>query len=149
MTRERIIEKVQKYFTIDELVGSRTAARYKERAWRFLDTDLLHAILIVRENLDRSMTVNYGSSEQRGLRTNIQSIVKDKTERNKLYISAHILGKAVDFDIKGMTAQQVRDWIIDSESLFPFKIRLEDGVTWVHLDVISEDHNPKIYLFNP
>ena len=149
MTREDILTGVKKYFGIHELVGSRTLSKYGERSWRFFGTNALHALLIVRLKLDKAMTVNSGGREQRGLRTNIQPLVRDKAERNQLYISAHILGRAFDFDVKGMTAQEVRDWIVDNADLFPFKIRLEDGVSWVHLDDIDEEKNPKVYLFNP
>ena len=107
--------------------------------------------MIVREGLNKPITVNNwhigGRFEQRGLRDNTQPIVKDKTIKGKLYLSAHVLGKAVDFDVKGMTAQKVRQWIVDNHELFPCKVRLEDGVNWVHLDVISEEKNPKVYLF--
>lgn len=149
MTREQIIGNLKNYFNIKELVGSRTHSRYGERAWRFLDTNTLHALLIVRKGADRAISVNYGNKEQRGLRTNIQPLVRKKTQRNKLYISAHLLGKAFDFDVKGWSASKTRKWIVANENLFPFKIRLEDGVNWVHLDTIDEPQNPKIYLFQP
>jgi len=150
---ENIIrEKIKKYFSISELVGSHTVSTYGEKAWRFLDYRALHALLIVREGIGKSVTVNHGGAEQRGLRTNIQPLVKNKTLSNKLYISAHIQGKAFDFDVEGMTAQEVRDWITAHSDLFPFKIRLEeDGnkITWVHMDVIYEEKNPKVYKFKP
>ena len=149
MNRNQIIRELGQYFEIKELVGSRTARRYRERSWRFLSTNILHALLIVRQGIGKSITVNSGGREQRGLRTNIQPLVKDKTYRNKLYISAHLLGRAFDFDVKGMTAEQVRDWIENNAHLFPFKIRLEDGVSWVHMDDIDEPQNPKVYRFNP
>ena len=149
MNRTEILIEIKKYFGIHELVGSRTFKKYGDRAWRFFGTNALHALLIVRENIDAPITVNSGNREQRGLRTNIQPLVRDKAERNQLYISAHILGRAFDFDVKDMTAEQVRDWIVENEELFPFKIRLEDGVSWVHMDDIDEEKNPKVYLFNP
>ena len=146
-------EKFLKYFAIHEVVGSRTAERYGNRALRFFDFRLLETMVKIREALDVPIAVNNwdsnGRFSQRGLRTNIQPLVKGKTDRNKLYISAHILGKALDFDVKGMTAQEVRDWLVANSHILPYKIRLEDGVNWVHLDVVWEDKNPKVYLFNP
>lgn len=149
MDRSEIIRELKQYFKISELVGSKTNSTYGERAFRFFGTNILHALLIVRENIGNPITVNGRGMEQRGLRTNIQPIVKSKSDRDRLYISAHIQGRAFDFDVKGMTAQEVRDWIVANENLFPFKIRLEDGVTWVHMDDIDEEKNPKVYLFNP
>jgi len=148
-SRDKILEAVQKYFSIGELVDDRTKKAYGERAWRFFDDKLLWAIVIVREGLDKKMYINRVSLQQRGLRVNVCQIVKDKTLANKLYLSAHTRGCAVDFDIEGMTAEEVRDWIEDNANLFPFKIRLEDGVSWVHLDTDYEEKNPKVYRFDP
>lgn len=149
MERHSIIKELKNYFKITELVGSRTASKYGEVGWRFFETNALHALLILRKNIDKPVFCNRGNLEQRGLRTNVQHLVKDKTERNQLYISAHILGRAFDLDVQGMTAEEVRDWIEENADLFPFKIRLEDGVTWVHIDTIDEEKNPKIYRFLP
>jgi len=139
---------IKKYFGIHELVGKRTRKKYGERSWRFLDYRLLYAMLIIREGIGRGITVNSGRREQRGLRTVVQSIIKNFISRNFLYISAHMMGKAVDFDVDGMTAVEVRNWIRDNAELFPFKIRLEGGVSWVHLDVIHEEKNTHVYTFS-
>ena len=158
MSEQEILEGIKKYFDIQELVGSRTYQRYGERAWRFFDFRFLETLYIVRTEIIKkpiyanswNYLASHGRSfEQRGLRTNIQPLVKDKTDRNKLYISAHILGKAIDFDVPGMTAEQVRQLIVKNADKLPYKIRLEDGVTWVHLDTIYEEHNPKVHLFLP
>lgn len=146
MSENEILTGIKTYFKITEFVGTATFKKYGDRSWRFLDFRLLETLLIIRETLNRPIRINHGTSEQRGLRTNIQPMVKGKLG---LYLSAHILGKAIDFDVKGMEAQEVRDWIVANESIFPYKIRLEDGVSWVHLDVIYESHNPKVYLFKP
>lgn len=159
MNRREIIEGINKYFTIEEFVDETTFNVHGERAWKFLDTNMLWFVLIVRENIGRPMTINNwkwgGKFSQRGLRTNICSIVRKKTKALNLYLSAHLLGKGVDFDVKGMKAEEVREWIQEKEYLFPFKIRLEwkfnktgKPITWVHGDVFDEDKNPKIYLFN-
>lgn len=148
-TEKEVRKDIKKYFGIKELVGGRTYRTHYERAWRFLDYRLLYSLLIVREEIGKAITVNHGRMEQRGLRTIAQQIVKNKVYNNKLYISAHLLGKAVDFDVKDMTAQQVRDWIVANQNLFPYKIRLEDKVSWVHMDVIWESKNKKVYLFDP
>lgn len=152
-TENQVRSEIKQYFSIKELVGKRTYKKYGERAWRFLDYRLLYALLIIREGIDRSITVNNwsfgGKRQQRGLRTIVQQMIKNYFYKNKLYLSAHLFGKAVDFDVKGMTSQEVRDWIVSNERLFPFKIRLEDKVSWVHLDVIWEEKNKKVYLFQP
>lgn len=150
MIEEKEVRKrIKEYFDIQELVGLRTYKRFGVRAWRFLDYRLLYALLIIREGLNKPITVNHNMAQQRGLRTIVQQMIKNFFYKNTLYLSAHLFGKAVDFDVKGMEAQSVRDWIVDNNKLFPFKIRLEDKVTWVHLDVIWEQKNSHVYLFQP
>jgi len=92
-----------------------------------------------REGLHKPMTINNwkwgGSFSQRGLRHNRSSMVQKKTS---IYLSAHMFGKAVDFDVQGMSAVEVREWIVENEDLFPCKIRLERNlkgkpISWVHL----------------
>lgn len=142
-----------KYFKIQEFVDGVTYARHGENAWQFMDFKLLETMSVIREALGKAITINHGSSQQRGLRTNICQIVKSKTLQGKLYLSAHVLGKAVDFDVKGMKAEQVRDWLLENQDILPYKIRLEHNmngkpITWVHLDVYDNPKNPKVYLFN-
>ena len=146
-----------KCFNVKELVGKEAYKRHGERVIKFIDKDLIACLEIIRERLNKPITVNNwhkgGKFQQRGLRDNTQSIVQRKTAKGQLYLSAHVLGKAVDFDVKGMKAEAVRDWIVLNQDLFPCKIRLEHlnggvPISWVHLDVISEEQNPKVYLFN-
>ena len=159
MTDKQILENVQKYFNIKEFVDGATFKRHGNRAWQFMDMRLLHTMFIIREAIGKPITINVGTSQQRGLRTNICRIVKKKTLEGKLYLSAHTMGKAVDFDVKGMKAEEVRDWIIEHQSILPYNIRLEHKmfndkankkipISWVHLDVYYLDTNPKVYLFD-
>lgn len=113
----------------------------------FLDDRLIETLDIVRERiLGVPVTVNNwrqgGSFSQRGLRCNCCQLVKSKIAP---YLSAHVLGKAIDFDAKGMTANEVRAAIIKAQLLLPYPVRLETGVSWVHLDVY--DGGSKVTLF--
>jgi len=168
MTEEDILKGIKEYFGIYEFVDKRTYDTWGEKAWMFLDVQFLYTILIIREEIDKPMYFNTwkwgGPFQQRGLRTNVSYIVKAKTGRDKLYLSAHPMGKAGDFDVKGMTAEETRDWILARPQLFPYKIRLEHlkkdtkkgsptfgkmiPITWVHLDLFFLLSNPDIYLFN-
>lgn len=148
--RYQIIKKLKNYFSIGELVDTEVLVIHGERAWKFFDTKLLTALLIIREELGKPITVNSMSRQQRGLRHNRSSMVIGKKQP---YLSAHMMGKALDFSVKGMDAEEVRDWIIENSDLFDFKIRLEHKkqgipISWVHIDTIDEEKNPKIYLFN-
>ena len=154
MTRSAIIQEIKanNYFKIQELVCKHTYDRFGDSAWRFFNTELLHTLLIIRKNINKSITVNNwsggGSFSQRGLRCNICQLVKDKTNANRNYMTAHGNGAGVDFDVKGMTAQQVRDWIAKNEILLPYPIWIESGVTWVHVDTYDLMNGKKINYFS-
>ncbi len=157
MSREDIIKKIKGYFSIQELVGKETFSKYGQRSFKFLSTDILETLLILRESTGRKITVNNwkwgGTFSQRGLRSNVQGIFKSKTNNGRLYLSGHVLGKAFDLDVEGMTAPEVRTWIKENKHLFPHKIRMErnlkgEPINWVHIDTINEEHNPHIYEFD-
>jgi len=148
--KQVLINQVKQYFDVRELVCKHVYDKFKDNSWMFLDEKLLETLLIIRTNIDRPITVNNwsfgGPYSQRGVRCNICQLVKDKTIKGQLYMSAHRQGLAVDFDVKGMTAQEVREWISNNIILFPHNIRLERGVNWVHLDVF--DIGNKLTYFN-
>lgn len=151
MTRDDILNEVKKFFAVSELVCDHTFAKYGERSWRFLDTDYLHALLVIRRDIIRlPMWCNSKTAHQRGLRCNQCQIVKSA---KGTYLSAHVLGKAGDFTITGMTASVAREKIKANANLLPCKIRLEkwdsagNEITWLHMDVIDEPQNPKVYEF--
>ena len=151
MTREQILTDIKKFFTISELVCDHTFNRYGEAAWKFLDTNYLHALLIIRRDiLKRPMVCNSRTAKQRGLRCNCCTIVKNK---NTIYLTPHGFGKAGDFSVDGMTASEARELIKKNADLLPCKVRLEKWdssgkeISWLHIDVFDEEKNPKVYEF--
>lgn len=146
MTRQEIIEQLSEHFSIKELVCPHTYKKHKEASWQFLDTNYLHALLVIRVDILKApMVCNAGNNTQRGLRCNMCDLVKDKRSN---YLSAHILGKAGDFSVKGMTAEEAREKIKMYEYLLPCPIRLEDGVTWLHIDTLPQwGVTRKVYEF--
>lgn len=146
MTREEIIEALRQYFNVKELVCPHCYAKWGERSWQFLDTMWLWCLLIIRSDiLQVPMTCNDASHTQRGLRCNLCELVKSKM---RVYLTSHLFGKAGDFTAKGMTADQARQKIIANADLLPCNIRLEEGVTWIHFDVLPQyGITDKVYLF--
>ena len=126
MERAEIIEKVKKYFDIDELVCNHILDRFdEERAWDFLDTYALWVILILRVNiLQAPMYCNNHKKGvyQRGMRCKMCELVKEK---KVAYISSHVLGKAGDFTVKGLTAQEARSRIRNNAHLLPYPLHSE------------------------
>tara|TARA_R110000744_G_scaffold148351_1_gene261372 strand:- start:5053 stop:5529 length:477 start_codon:yes stop_codon:yes gene_type:complete len=157
MTDQEIYNEIKNYFSIKELVSKTIYKKYGESAWKFICPRLLHTLLVIRKEAGRPIIINNwhsgGKLSQRGLRSNLGSIFLSKFKKGRLYLSAHVMGRAVDFDVKGMTSSDVRDWIEKIQHKLPYKIRLENEmngkqISWVHLDMFWEAKNPKIYRFN-
>ena len=147
MTRQEILTAIKPFFDIDELVCDHTYKKWKEQAWQFLDTDYLHALLVIRRDiLGKPMWCNSTFKHQRGLRCNMCQMVKEK---KAVYLSSHLFGKAGDFSITGMTAEEARQKIKANASLLPCNIRIEKGVSWLHFDVLPQyGVTQKVYEFN-
>lgn len=149
MNRNDILKEIRQYFEIGELVCDHTLTRWGEAAWQFLDTDYLHTLLILRRDvIGRPMFCNNHEKgvHQRGLRCNCCDLVRSKSG---VYLSAHCLGKAGDFTIKGMTAENARQRIKMLPGAFPAPIRIEAGVSWLHFDVLPQYNiSQKVYEFN-
>ena len=133
---------IKNYFVIQELVCPHVYDKFGLYAWQFFDPRLLDVLLVIREKINKPIYVNNwdmgGNFSQRGLRCNICALVKEKTSLEKLYVTAHGQGMGVDFDVKGMSAEEVRQWIKDNQILLPHPIRIESDVNWVHIDVRSD-----------
>lgn len=147
MTRDKIIRELHKFFQVHELVCEHTFSKWGERSWQFLDTAFLHNLLVIRRDiLQLPMICNHDGADQRGLRCNMCSLVFDKTG---VYLSSHILGKAGDFTVKGITAQEARSRIRNMAHLLPYPLRMEGGVSWLHFDVLPQyGINEKVYEFS-
>lgn len=139
------------HFSIEELVCKDVHDKFGDKAWQFFDPRLIQTIDWIRTRLNKAIFVNSwdngGKFDERGLRCIQCPLVKDAIAQNRLYMSPHMLGQAVDFDVQGMVAEEVRQWLVKNKASLPHPIRLEKGVTWVHLDV--QDTGQKVYLFNP
>lgn len=143
MERIDIINKLRKYFKIQELVCKHVYTSFGEKSWQFFDTNLLRTLLTLREDIfQRPMTINNWHDgknySQRGLRCNVCQIPSDKTKDDKIYMSAHCNGAGIDFDVKDMLAKESRDLIKKNSIKLPNRIRLEKDVSWVHLDVYED-----------
>lgn len=146
MTRNELIKEVKKNFKLKELVCPHCVNTYGDKAWQFLSTELLSTIYVLRnEIIKKPMIVNNNTTfTQRGLRCNMCQLVKSKT---RPYMSAHALGKAIDFHVSDMSAEEVRQLIKKNIDKFEYPIRLEEGVNWVHVDCYTLDSDTKLVTF--
>lgn len=144
--RDEIIRELHRYFQVSELVCDHTHSKWGERAWQFLDTAFLHNLLVIRRDiLQVPMTCNHAGANQRGLRCNRCELV---AEKSSVYLSSHILGKAGDFTVQGMTAQEARSRIRDNAHMLPYPLRMEGGVNWLHIDTLPQyGIDQKVYEF--
>lgn len=146
MTREEILKEVKKYFEIFELVCDHTYAKWGERSWQFLDTDLLHVLLVIRRDILKvPLYCNSKSARQKGLRCNMCQLVKSKTA---VYLSSHNLGKALDLTSPYMASEKMRELIKANADKLPCNVRIEGGVSWLHIDVLPQyGVSQKVYEF--
>lgn len=147
------------YFDLEELVCKHVYDKYGDIAWSWFDPRLLETVHWIREKMNTPMFANdwkQGGSivngkrkiySQRGLRCNQCQLVKKATKDDVIYMTSHARGQAGDFIFQGMLAEEVRQWIISKRLYLPHKIRLEDKVSWVHIDVCNLT-NDRVYLFN-
>lgn len=139
------------YFHISELVCKHVYDKFGERAFLFLDEKAVVTLDTIRRMIGKPITVNNwydgGDYDERGLRCIQCPIVKQKCLNNQVYLSAHILGRAFDFDVEDMTAGEVRLWIAVNKAMLPYNIRLENDVSWCHMD--TYDTGNKVYIFKP
>jgi hypothetical protein len=146
--------KIKDYFNIRELVDKDVYNRYGDKGWKFFCPLLLENLLILREGLNIPLVINNwysgGKFSQRGLRHNRSEMVKNKSG---IYLSPHMMGKAVDFHSPNMSSTDIRRWIKENEDLFTCKIRLEEyfkghEIGWVHFDVVHVEGKEKVSFFN-
>ena len=135
-----------KHFTLEELVDRDTFFSEGEKAWDLLHPDALVSLDGIREFFQLPVTVNNwkwdGDFQYRGYRPPHCNIGAEH--------SYHRRGMAFDFDVKGMTAHDVRNAILSNRTdgrLWKIMC-LEDDVSWVHFDVgeIPKGQS-RIYVF--
>lgn len=144
---------IKRYFSIKELVCPHVYDKFREYAWNFFDPRLLETLLVIREKCGLPIVINNwakgGQHTQRGLRCNLDPIPKEKTRLEKLYMSAHIQGMAVDFNIVGMSVSETHEWIKKNQIFLPHAVRIESiesAPTWMHLDVRSDGFRQITYF---
>jgi hypothetical protein len=132
-----------KNFALYELVSKPVYEEFGERAWQFLDERILKNIQAVREHYGVSVRVNDwkwgGKFQYSGF---------DEGVFRTQGTSQHNMGRALDFNVKGIPAQKVRDDIVAGKIALPHPdVWIEKDVDWVHMDVRYSDKQG-VYQFN-
>lgn len=131
-----------KFFKITEFVPQEIYNKFLDSSWMLLDARILYSIEQLRINLNKPIIVNNwksgGEFRYRGFRP---------IEYKCSQFSQHKFGRALDFDVVGMTAEEVRLYILKNQSKYKYITRIEDKVNWVHIDCANGAWNG-IYLFS-
>jgi len=135
-----------KHFQTQELVDKETYELLGENSLKLFNQDLLKDLDTLREELDKPILINNwhrgGMYSQRGFRS-----IKSKIGGLS---SQHRLGNAFDLTVAGMSAEEVRQFIIANKDKFIAINRMEDEVTWTHIDCKQlAEGQKRIYLFKP
>lgn len=137
MNRNELIKKLKQNFNVRELVCPHCYNKFGDNSWQFLSTQLLSTLYALRYIIfNKPITVNNwhngGAFDERGLRCNQCSLVKNKKD---VYLSAHVLGQAIDFNVKGMSTEDVYKEIRQNVDKFEYPIRMEiTHGNWNHID---------------
>lgn len=154
--------KISKNFIIQEFVPKQTFEHFGESSVWLIDPKLINLMQQIRDYFGKSITINNwhsgGNFNYRGFRDdsfyyqwdNNLSAYKSKSKGK---FSQHRMGRAVDFNIDGITPDEVRAEFMKNESqwLEMGLTTIEDGKfapTWVHLDIRFTGKN-SIFVVKP
>jgi hypothetical protein len=153
-----------KYFNIRELVDPVTFQERGEKALQLLHADALYSLDLIRERYGKPVRVN----NWHRVKPSDPSLYLDASWRKKngVFIfrgfrpawctegskySQHRLGSGFDFDVDGMTAEEVREDIRkhpDEPAFYAIKA-VELGVPWVHVDARNIPDGQRIMWIEP
>lgn len=128
---------------IEELVPEIVFKQFGQSAWRFIQPQLYHALISSRAYFNKQHIINDwlwgGDFEFRGFRPHWYT--------GGARYSAHRTGNAVDYDVVGVTAREVRE-VIQRHPEWGFT-RVEAKVSWVHGDTVWMPGEQGVVLIQP
>lgn len=126
--------KISENFYLDEVMHPDVYKKFGKKSRWFIDQRLIDIVQYIRTATAEPITINTwfdgGRFKERGLRN-------PATTTGAKY-SQHKFGKALDFTVSGMTADEVREKILGEwkQDLMNLGLTaIEAGVSWVHIDV--------------
>jgi hypothetical protein len=123
--------KVSKYFTVHEMIYLPTWKRMANES-DGLNEDIKESLIKLGQKMD---TVREYFDKPINVHVTYRPLEYNKAIGGALH-SAHSDGAAMDFDIMGMTCDEVRKELVDRNLLETWAMRCEKapGTNWVHLD---------------
>lgn len=150
------------HFAIHELVDRQTFEKDGEGAWSYIQPHIAESLddfwEFLQERTGKRIYVtinNYGyggNREWSGLRFGPAFDLENIKNKGKYADrSFHKLGLAFDCVFRGITAEEVRSLI--KQNKYDRRIqcisRIEDGVSWLHIDFANIPQEQKPYFFKP
>lgn len=142
-----IVDWEESNFFITEFVPQKLYEYYGNKCIWFLDHEHIKAVQFIRDYFEKPMLVNNwfegGRLSFRGFRTDefYYQYTGDKTYKSvrKGKLSQHRFGRATDFNLSGITSNEVREAMMKDQKTF-----IEAGITtieherfapsWCHVD---------------
>jgi hypothetical protein len=123
------------HFSVKELVSEKTYKQHSEASINMLDERALKTLDALRKRFG-SCTINNwawgGNFKHSGLREIEFYSSNEKFLKSR---SQHKYGRAFDCKFKNHEAHEVRKYILEHQSEFPFITFLEVDIGWFHFDV--------------
>ena len=149
------LEPSPKYFTAEEFFSKQTVLieGTGNKIWRLLDWRMAWTITEIREHFKKPITLNTykygGKAQHRGYRpaNELIDLVEFSDSGNLVpsfssFSSQHCFGRALDFDIRDISAEEVREDIkinYVTAKRYRYITSVEEAVNWVHIDCRSWD----------
>lgn len=139
-----------KHFSIEELVPKMLFdILHEDVLWGMFDQELLKAADWLRERYGPATINNWkwaGAFSQSGIRTKDSNFYSEG--------SMHSVGRALDMKFKNISAEAIRADLKAMNArgdMIPYICRMEDGVSWCHIDVKPQRGLMKgyVYFFKP
>lgn len=135
-----------KWFEIRELIPPDIYDKsMEEELWCLIDDNLKEVLDFIREYIVKAPLTcnNWHLGGER-----VASGYRDRNCPVGAKHSQHKEGRAADLICSKYTAEQMRQMILASQYDLPHYIRMEDGVSWLHVDTKPRDYKgDKVYLF--
>lgn len=132
---------IPKFFKVWEFVPKDVFYKYGEQSITFIDPRIIISADQLREVFGPATINNYnsgGTDQYRGLRT---SKCPEYSE-----FSQHSFGRALDITFSGAKSEECRKYIKANMEKFPYITRIEDGVSWLHIDCAWTGKNGVVFF---
>lgn len=135
-----------KYFKLWELLP-KEIYKNEEEGWDLIDERLLKTADAIREIIGKPLICNtWYTGGKRGYSCARIPACKEYSKGSYHSVRDDRKVMAIDVISTEISAEEMRSKIKENEASLPYPIRIEKGVTWLHVDVAAKE-GYKIYEF--